>query len=146
LFGNWYSDDWIQHIYDPPYNETIFGANASLVSILNDVPVMHKVVKSRYEVKATRPLYERQLAIDREVIEEYVWKKLHPPPPPPPPRPRAPYVRPPLAPRPPPRVVARPPGNSTSTAHDRIAAVLAARRAREARKKEEQAQNITMAP
>ena len=98
-FGNYFSDDWIHWVYHPPYNETIFGANASMFSILEDVTVTHKVVKSRYEVKANRDQYKRILQLDREALEAYVWRQFHPPEPPAPPSPRTrgPRLKPPPA-------------------------------------------------
>jgi hypothetical protein len=76
LFGNWWSDNWVQLVYAPPFHPTCRGKNMTLMKILLDIPVEHMIVKSRYTIKATEKLFHQQLAIDKEVvcifIEEYL--------------------------------------------------------------------------
>ncbi len=74
--GNWWSDDWVQKVYAPPYNSTVFGANATMMSILKHVPVKHVFLKSRYTVKSTEALYMKQLLLDRELLRLYVEKTI----------------------------------------------------------------------
>jgi len=77
LYGNWFSDNWIQFVYTGPYPPS-FGHDARMVSIRRDVKVYHLVLPSRYEVKGNSDLHERQLAIDKENLRQFIEKRLTP--------------------------------------------------------------------
>jgi len=76
LYGNWYSDPWIQEIYSSPYPEHPNATFTSMAVILVSVKVKHLVLKSRYEVQATVALHKQQVLIDREVFHTYLLKEL----------------------------------------------------------------------
>jgi hypothetical protein len=78
LLGNWWTDNWIQLVYSPPYPNATFGPDARLMSIVANVSVKHMVLKARYEIKATPELFQKQLAIDRIELETFVKKRLKP--------------------------------------------------------------------
>jgi hypothetical protein len=58
LLGNGWSDDWIDAVYAP------LGRSRRV----DAVHVRHAGLPMRYNVTASKALYERQVAIDREVL------------------------------------------------------------------------------
>jgi hypothetical protein len=72
---NYFSDDWHQNVYAPPYPES-FGVNASMMKIHLDIPVTHKLVTGRYEIQSTPEKYKAQLAIDRDNLRVYIEKRV----------------------------------------------------------------------
>jgi hypothetical protein len=74
-FGNWWTDDWIKLVYAGPYNRTVFGEDARLMSIAANVSVKHVVLPARYEIKSTEGRYRRIVDIDREELADFVFKK-----------------------------------------------------------------------
>lgn len=80
VFGNWYSDDWIQRVYSEPYPDALgAAAEVRMMSIREDIEVHHAAIDQRYTVKATATQLERQLAIDREELHVYIAERLHEP-------------------------------------------------------------------
>jgi hypothetical protein len=72
LFAAWYSDNWIQAVYSGAY-----GMNAKMMSIPQHVPVKHVVLRSRYNIMTNGEQYRQQLALDREMLHEYLAKRFN---------------------------------------------------------------------
>ncbi len=67
LYGNWYSDNWIQEIYSAP-----FGSNTILMVLDSNVTILHHLEPARYVIQATLALHKKQVIIDVEVLRNYL--------------------------------------------------------------------------
>jgi hypothetical protein len=72
LTGNQYSDDWITMVYHEPHAVAIYGTGAHMLSILPEVPIVHKTVPFRYVPKTNQTRAEQQIALDRQELDDYV--------------------------------------------------------------------------
>jgi hypothetical protein len=76
-FGNWWSDPWIQKLYEGPYPEAWGGKEVRMFRRFVDVKVKHMLVKNRYDVQGDEGTYLKVLAIDRNgTLDRFIVKYL----------------------------------------------------------------------
>jgi hypothetical protein len=79
---NQYSDTWAAQVYQGPYSSAFsLGQEVRMAVMVQSIIIRHKVLPFRYEPGSTRDQYEKQLAIDKEVLRVFgeAWLKAHHP-------------------------------------------------------------------